>query len=52
MTIEAARQILGEEIQDLNNDEVLALIADVGSMCDTILDVIVGKDLTLERKRD
>lgn len=45
MTIEAARQILGEEIQNLTDKEVLILIADVGSVCDTILDVIVNRDL-------
>ena len=48
MTIETARHILGEEIQGLTDKEVLTLIADVGSMCDTILDVIISKNLTLE----
>lgn len=50
MTVSEARQILGPEIEDLNDQEVEQLIATTGSVCDYFLDVIEN-DLTLSKKK-
>lgn len=52
MTIEKAREILQEEIADFTNEEVLGLIADIGRVCDGILDVIANRDLTVIKRKN
>lgn len=41
MTVEKARHILGEEIVDLTDNQVVTLIQQVGGLCDGILDMFV-----------
>lgn len=50
MTVEQARDILQEEIQNLTDEEVLTLISGVGGICDTILNVILKNHLTPQRE--
>lgn len=49
MTVERARQILGEDIESLVDKEVEMLIQSAGNFCDVMLDVI-QKDLLTKQK--
>lgn len=46
MTIERARQILGQEVISLSDQEVTNLIYTTGQFADTLLDVVVDSFTT------
>lgn len=50
MTIEKTRELLGDEIQDFTDLEVLALIQYTGALVDSILDIFVRNHLTRKLK--
>lgn len=49
MTIQEAREILGPEIEDLSDEQVLDLIKDSSRFCDGLLEVFES-DLTFSLK--
>lgn len=48
MTTERARELLGDEINTLSDQEVISLIQREGELCDALLDVIVPELLTMQ----
>ncbi len=51
MTIQQARNILGESIKHLTDDEISYLIYEVGTICDEIINIVV-KDNSLDTNTD
>jgi len=52
MTIERTRELLGEDVADLLDEEVLLLIKQRSDFCDILLEMIESNLLTLEKEKD
>lgn len=50
MTVQKAKKLLGEEIKDLADEQIMKLINDIGSICDVILDVVIKEHLTHKKE--
>lgn len=46
MTINRTRELLGEEVKNLSDEEISKLIAQASRFCDVILDLVNRKILT------
>lgn len=46
MTLARTRELLGDEVKDLSDKELLDIIASANRFCDTVLDIILDKLLT------
>ncbi len=51
MTIERTRELLGEDVADLTDSEVLFLIQQRSAFCDVLLEMIEAQLLTATRKK-
>ncbi len=52
MTIERTRELLGQDVVDLTDEEVLQLIQQRSDLCDVLLEMIEKELLTQSGKED
>lgn len=50
MTISRMREIWGNKIEKLSDEQVLDFIQQTGKLCDVLLDLALNKDLTHHKK--
>lgn len=50
MTIQRTREIFGSKLADKSDNEVLEFIQQTGQLCDSLLDMVLTKDLTHYKK--